>query len=363
MIKYRKEVENLRPYIPGKSIDEVKQTYGLTHIVKLASNENPLGCSELAKQSIIESLKEPSYYPDGNCTALREKLAKKYNLNPNQFIFGAGSDEIINMIAKTYVAKDDEVITGDITFPQYKAGTLQMGGKIIEVPLKAHTFDLDGILKRITEHTRVIFIANPNNPTGTMVNAAKQLDFLNQVSGDILVVMDEAYVEYIRDSNFPQTISLLHQYPNLMVLRTFSKMYGLASMRIGFGIGHEDVIEKINRIRGPFNVTTAAQVAAVAALDDEAFVQRTYEVNEASKAYTYTRCHELNLSYIETYGNFVMIDFGRPSPEMFEALQSQGYIVRPGHNLGMPGYQRVTLGTEEQMVAFFDVVESILNNG
>ncbi|MDF1616256.1 histidinol-phosphate transaminase [Petrocella sp. FN5] len=360
MIKYRKEVEGLRPYIPGKSIDEVKQAYGLTHIVKLASNENPLGCSELAKQSIIESLNEPSYYPDGNCTALRAKLAKKYNLSPNQLIFGAGSDEIINMITKTYVSKNDEVITGDITFPQYKAGTLQMGGKIIEVPLKSYIFDLDGILAHITDQTRIIFIANPNNPTGTMVNAAAQLNFLNRVPKDILVVMDEAYVEYIRDSDFPQTIPLLHEYPNLMVLRTFSKMYGLASMRIGYGIADADIIEKINRVRGPFNVTTAAQVAAQAALDDEAFVQRTYEVNEASKAYTYNRCHQLKLSYIETFGNFVMIDFGRPSPEMFEALQSEGYIVRPGHNLGMPGFQRVTLGTPEQMEAFFNVVEGIL---
>jgi len=362
MIKYRKEVEGLRPYIPGKSIDEVKQTYGLTHIVKLASNENPLGCSELAKQRIIESLNEPSYYPDGNCTKLRDKLANKYHLKPNQFIFGAGSDEIITMITKTYVAQEDEVITGDITFPQYKAGTLQMGGKIVEVPLKEHTFDLEGILEHITDQTKIIFIANPNNPTGTMFNAKRQLDFLNRVPKDILIVMDEAYVEYIKDSDFPQTISLLGQYPNLMVLRTFSKMYGLASMRIGYGIGDEAVIEKINRIRGPFNVTTAAQVAAEAALDDEVFVQQTYDVNETSKAYTYERCHQLNLSFIETYGNFVMIDFGRPSPDMFEALQSKGFIVRPGHNLGMPGYQRVTLGTLNQMIAFFDVVEEIVND-
>jgi histidinol-phosphate aminotransferase len=172
--------------------------------------------------------------------------------------------------------------------------------------------------------------------------------------------MDEAYVEYIKDSNFPDTMSLLSQFPNLMVLRTFSKMYGLASLRIGYGIGQADIIEKINRVRGPFNVTTAAQVAAVAALDDLAFIDRTYAMNEASKAYTYNRCQELGLSYIPTYGNFLMIDFNRPSPDVFEFLQSKGFIVRPGSNLGMPGFQRVTLGTVDQMTKFFEVVEDLL---
>jgi histidinol-phosphate aminotransferase len=306
MINCRKEVEGLRPYIPGKSIDEVKKAYQLDEIIKLASNENPLGCSELAKKSIIEYLNEPSLYPDGNCTELREKLSLKFNLNPDQFIFGAGSDEVIGLIAKTYVTQGDEVITCTPTFPQYKAGTLQMGGTIIEVPLKNYVFDLAGILNHITDQTKIIFIANPNNPTGTIITAQQQLDFLNQVSEDILIVMDEAYVEYIKDPNFPDTMSLLNQYPNLMILRTFSKMYGLASLRIGYGVGQPDIIEKINRVRGPFNVTTAAQVAAVASLTDIDFVNRTYEVNEASKAFTYQRCEELNLSFIPTYGNFLM---------------------------------------------------------
>lgn len=360
MINCREEVENLKPYLPGKSIDDVKKEYNLTTIVKLASNENPLGCSELAKKSIIDSLQEPSLYPDGNCTALRIKLSTKLSVTPSQLIFGAGSDEIISFITKTYISKGDEAITCSPTFPQYKAGTLQMGGIIIEVPLKNHIYDLNGILDSITAKTKVIFIANPNNPTGTIITASEQLDFLKKVPTHILVVMDEAYNEYINDSRFPDSISLLSEYKNLMVLRTFSKMYGLASLRIGYGIAQETIIEKINRIRGPFNVTTAAQVAATAALDDQAFVTKTFEVNEASKTYSYKRCQELSLTYIETYGNFLMIDFNCPSDEMFMALQRKGFIVRPGHNLGMPGYQRVTFGTVEQMASFFDVVASIL---
>jgi len=360
MIDCRNEIHQLKPYIPGKPIEEVKEVYHLEEIIKLASNENPLGCSELAKQAIIDFLATPSLYPDGNCSQLRTKLAQKYTLNEDQFIFGAGSDEVISMITKTYVAPEDEVITCSPTFPQYKAGTLQMGGTIIEVPLKAHRFDLNGILAAITPKTKLIFIANPNNPTGTIVTKEEQLDFIKQVSQDILLIMDEAYIEYIQDASFPDTLSLLDAYPNLMVLRTFSKMYGLASLRIGYGIGHPTIIEKINRVRNPFNVSTVAQVAATAALDDTDFIKKTYQTNEDSKAYTYQRVHALGFSYIPTYGNFVMIDFKCSSAQLFEDLQSKGFIVRPGNHLGMPNYQRVSLGTVLQMTAFFDTVERIL---
>lgn len=360
MINCRKEVEGLRPYIPGKSIDEVKAEYNLDTIVKLASNENPLGCSTLVKKAIIAYLEEPSLYPDGNCTNLRNKLAEKYSLEASQLIFGAGSDEIISMITKTYVSMGDEVITSQATFPQYNASTVQMGGTIIEVPLKNYIFDLEGILASITNQTKIIFIANPNNPTGTIITKDAQLDFIKKVPSDILIVMDEAYVEYIKDPAFPETMSLLKDYENLMILRTFSKMYGLAPLRIGYGIGNPEIIEKINRVRNPFNTSSAAQVAAVAALDDVDFTDRTYRVNEESKTYTYEQCDALDLFYIPSFGNFVMINFNKPSDEMFLALQGKGYIVRPGHNLGLPGFQRVSLGTKEQMTGFFEAVREII---
>lgn len=358
MINCRKEVENLRPYIPGKPVEAVQREYGLDTIVKLASNENPHGCSPGAREAVKRFLEDPGFYPDGNCTELREKLAAKYAMAPEQFIFGAGSDEVISMITKTYVSEGDEVITSQITFPQYKAGTMQMGGKIIEVPLTDdYRYDLEGILDAITDRTRIIFVANPNNPTGTIINVEEQLDFIKRVPADVLIVMDEAYTEYIKDDAYPDTIPLLAAFPNLMVLRTFSKMYGLAAMRVGYGIGQSEIIEKINRIRNPFNVTTPAQVAAVAALDDTDFIEMTYRTNAESKQYTYEQCEALGLDYIPSYGNFVMVNFKKPSGEFFALLQSKGYIVRPQP---LDGFQRVSLGTLDQMKGFFDTVKELL---
>lgn len=362
MIQPRKEIEGLRPYIPGKPIDDVKKEFKLDRIIKLASNENPLGCSDLAKKAVNDFLTDPGFYPDGNCSTLRDLIAHKFDVLPEQLIFGAGSDEIISMITKTYVGPGDEVITCGPTFPQYKAGTLQMGGRIIELPLTPDfRFDVQGIVAAITPNTKVIFVANPNNPTGTIINADEQTYLLEQVPSHILVVMDEAYVEYIKEATYPDTLSMLPKYDNLMMLRTFSKMYGLAAFRIGYGVGSDQIIEKINRLRNPFNVSTPAQVAAAASLNDQAFIDRTFKENEAAKKYTYEQCESLGLNYIPSFGNFVMINFNRPSEEMFLDLQKRGFIVRPGHNLGMPGYQRVSLGTLEQMTAFFNTVQEILN--
>lgn len=361
MIECRKEVELLRPYVPGKPIDDVKREFGLDDVIKLASNENPLGCSEAAKAAVIKTLEAPSLYPDGNCTELRSALTKRFNIEPEQIIFGCGSDEIIAIIGKTYIGKDDEAITCTPSFPQYKAATLSMGGKIIEVPLKNHTYDLDGIISNITDKTKVIFISNPNNPTGTIITKEEQLNFMKKVPNNILIVWDEAYNEYISDNAFPDTLSIMKEYDNIILLRTFSKMYGLASLRIGYGISTKEIIGYLNRLRGPFNVTTQAQAAALASLEAADFIKASFDLNEASKAYTYKKCEELGLDYIKTFGNFIMIDCKLPSMELFNKLQSQGVIVRPGFYFGMDTYQRVTLGTIEQMQRFFELVEEALN--
>jgi len=361
IISSRKEVESLRPYVPGKPISDVKREYGLKDVIKLASNENPLGCSEKAKEAIIDSLKNPSLYPDGNCTELRNALVKKLNVDSNQLIFGAGSDELISMISKTYISEGDEAITCSPSFPQYKASVISMGGKMIEVPLKNYTFDLDGILDAITNKTKAIFIANPNNPTGTIIDKKQQEDFMKKVPKHILVVWDEAYNEYIRSDDFPNTLSLMQDYDNIILLRTFSKIYGLASLRIGYGVSSNEIIGYLNRIRNPFNVTTPAQVAALASIDDYEFLEKSYICNEESKKYTYERCEKLGLSYIPTYANCIMIDCKLDSLELFEILQKKGIIVRPGFYFGMPTYQRVSFGTKEQMKIFFDLLEEILN--
>lgn len=360
VIQTRKEVDILRPYIPGKPIDDVKREFGLDDVIKLASNENPLGCSNKSKEAVILSLENPSLYPDGNCTDLRMVLSNKLAVDPTQLIFGCGSDEIIALIGKTYISPGDEAITCTPSFSQYKASVVSMGGKMIEVPLKNHTFDLDGIIAAITPQTKAIFIANPNNPTGTIVTKEQQLNFMTKVSSEILVVWDEAYNEYIHDEQFPNTLSLIGQYENVILLRTFSKMYGLASMRIGYGVSTSEIIGFMNRLRGPFNVTTQAQVAAIAGLSDDDFVRLSFDTNEASKQYTYKRCQEMGLDYIETYGNFLMIDCKLPSLELFEKLQEKGIIVRAGFYFGMPTYQRVTLGTVEQMNIFFNTLAELI---
>lgn len=361
MITCRKEVELIKPYVPGKPIDDVKREFGLTDVIKLASNENPLGCSIEAKEAIIKSLETPSLYPDGNCTDLRNALVQKKGVKADQLIFGCGSDEVILLIGKTFISEGDEAITCTPSFPQYKAATVPMGGVMIEVPLKNHSYDLDGILSAITARTKVIFISNPNNPTGTIISKEQQLSFMNKVPSNILVVWDEAYGEYIDDANYPDTLSLMKDYDNIILLNTFSKMFGLASLRIGYGISTKEIIDYLNRLRGPFNVTTQAQVAAVASLDSIDFVKASFKSNVESKLYTYKRCQELGLSYIETFGNFIMIDCKLPSMELFDKLQSRGIIVRPGFYFGMPTYQRVTLGTIDQMEKFFALVQEFTN--
>lgn len=360
MIQSRKEIEKLTPYIPGKPIDEVKHEFGLEDVIKLASNENPLGCSRNAIDAVIESLQAPSLYPNGNCTEVREALSKKYSILPEELAFGCGADELIALIAKAFISKGEEAITCTPSFSQYKAGVVAMGGEMVEVPLIDFTFDLDGILSHINEKTKMIFICNPNNPTGTIVSKEQQLDFMNKVPSHILVVWDEAYREYTTAEEFPDTLSIIKKFENILLLKTFSKIYGLASMRIGYAIASKYIVECINRIRSPFNVTTQAQVAALASLKDEAFLAYSRESNEASKLYSYERCKELGLDYIRSHANFIMVDCKLDSLDLFDKLQQKGVIVRPGFYFGMPTYQRITLGTLEQMKTCFDLIAQFI---
>ncbi|TCT15345.1 histidinol-phosphate aminotransferase [Natranaerovirga pectinivora] len=360
MIKCRKSIETLRPYIPGKPIDDVKEEYGLEEVIKLASNENPLGCSEKAKEAIIKSLEDVAIYPDGNATKLRKTLSNHFNIKDEQIIFGAGSDELITFITQVFIGEGDEAITCTPSFPRYASAVKLMGGTIIEVPLKDFTFDLDGILDSITEHTKVIFIANPNNPTGTIITKKQQLDFIKKVPKNILLVMDEAYSEYIEDESFPNTLPLLAEYENIILLKTFSKAYGLASLRVGYGIAKEPVIELLNRVRGPFNLTSAAQEAAIASLNDKAFLEKSITLNNTIKEWTYNKCRTLGLEYIPTFGNFIMINIKIDTLDTFKKLQSKGVIIRPGCFLGLEGWLRVTLGTQEQMEFFFTELTELL---
>ncbi|TFE30011.1 histidinol-phosphate transaminase [Cohnella luojiensis] len=340
-------IVHLPVYQPGKPVDDVKRELGLTEVIKLASNENPFGSSPKAKEAIAREMENISIYPDGAAVELTSAIAGKFGVNPDQIIFGAGSDEIILMIARAFLVPGDETIMADQTFPQYKHNAQIENAVIVEVPLKEGTHDLYSMLERVTDKTKVIWVCNPNNPTGTINTADEVERFLSKVPSNVLVVLDEAYCEYIDDPAFPDGLKLLNKYPNIILLRTFSKIYGLASLRIGYGIGRPDVIRSINQVREPFNTSRFGQAAALAALADEQFIANCRAANKQGLAYFNSSFAELGLQAFPAYGNFIMVDVKRSAQEVFDALLRRGIIVRAGHKL-YPTYIRITVGSREQ---------------
>jgi histidinol-phosphate aminotransferase len=340
-------IVHLPVYQPGKPVDDVKRELGLTEVLKLASNENPFGSSPKAKEAIAREVENINIYPDGAAVDLTNAVAMFHGVNPDQIIFGAGSDEVILMIARAFLVPGDETIVADQTFPQYKHNAQVENAVIIEVPLKEGTHDLFAMLQRVTDKTKVIWVCNPNNPTGTIVTGDEVEWFLSKVPQHVLVVLDEAYCEYIEDPSYPDGLKLLQKYPNVVLLRTFSKIYGLASLRIGYGIGRPDVIRSINQVREPFNTSRFGQAAALAALQDEAFVTNCRKANKEGLAYLNSSFEQLGLKAFPAYGNFIMVDVKRSGQEVFDALLRKGIIIRVGHKL-YPTHIRITVGSREQ---------------
>ena len=355
----KNNIVHLPVYQPGKPIDEVKRELGLKEVIKLASNENPFGCSEQAKQAIVNELSNTSLYPDGGAVALTEALASSLGVEKNQLIFGAGSDEVILMIARAFLVKGDETITADETFPQYKHTAEIENATVIEVPLKDGKHELPAMLAKVNERTKIVWICNPNNPTGTIVTREELDEFMKQVPSSVMVVLDEAYCEYIADSDYPDGVDYVKRYPNVIALRTFSKIYGLASLRIGYGIGRAETIRYVNQVREPFNTTRYAQAAATAALADKAFLDRCQASNSEGLAYLKEQFDRLGLPYFEPYGNFVMFDTGRPSQTVFEALLRKGIISRARWTY-YPTHIRITVGSREQNEKFIQALEQVL---
>jgi histidinol-phosphate aminotransferase len=359
-IDYRKEISPLQPYVPGKPIDDVKREFGLSEVCKLASNENPYGCSPKAVDAVALSMKDPGLYPDGNCTLLREALAKKFDVPGNSIVFGCGTDEVISMIGKVFVEKGDVCLTGEVTFSQYAASVVSMGGEMRYIPMKNHGFDLDAIAKAVTDKTKVIFLANPNNPTGTMFSEREQLAFIEKIPKNVLIVADEAYAEFVADGGYPKTLSQVFSRDNVILLKTFSKAYGLASLRCGYGIMPVEIAALFEKIRNPFNVSSQAQAAALAALADDAFLESSVKGNRSVMAYTVSRLNKMNIPFIPSQSNFLMIDAGSDSMALFHDLMKKGYIIRAGAAFGLPTYLRVTLGTQPQMEGFLDALELLI---
>ncbi|MDR1001215.1 MAG: histidinol-phosphate transaminase [Clostridiales bacterium] len=363
MIPYRKSIEPLAPYIPGKPIEDVKREYGLTNVVKLASNENPLGCSPVAKAAVIRAMDEANYYPDGNCVALREKLAGKLGISTDEIIFGCGADEVLAMCGKVFVNEGDEAITARFTFSQYAASVESMGGKMIYAPMKDHGFDLGAIASAVTPRTKVIFVANPNNPTGTIFGKDALYKFLSDIPPRIFVVIDSAYEEYVIDPCYPSYAyvkELMKKFNNIMLIKTFSKIYGLASLRVGYGVANKEIVTLFEKVRPPFNVTIQGQAAALASLDDPGFAEKTARINRESMDYYCGKIGEMGLEYIPSQANFVMTNVGRDSREVFVGLMKRGYIIRPGAPFGMDEWIRVTMGTMEQMEGFIKALGAVL---
>ncbi|MEI7024536.1 histidinol-phosphate transaminase [Paenibacillus sp. y28] len=360
-MKPKSNIMHLPVYQPGKPIEEVKRELGLKEVIKLASNENPFGCSPKAKEAIRSEIENASLYPDGGAVQLTAALAKFTGVDTNQIIFGAGSDEVILMIARAYLVKGDETVMATHTFPQYKHNVEIENATAVEVPLKDGVHDLPAMLAKVNERTKIVWICNPNNPTGTLLGHEEIESFLKQVSKDVLVVLDEAYYEYNTTSDYPRGLELLKQYPNLILLRTFSKIYGLASLRIGYGIGSSQVIHAINQVREPFNTSRFGQAAALAALADQDFVNECREQNAQGVEYLTKQFEQRGLFYYPTAANFIMVDVKRPAKDVFDALLRQGLIVRGGHALDFPTMIRVTIGSQEQNERFIQALDHVLN--
>jgi histidinol-phosphate aminotransferase len=356
----KQQIVGLPVYQPGKPIEEVKRELGLERIIKLASNENPFGSSPNVKEALIQELDTLSLYPDGAAMELRNQLSSFLGVDAGQLVFGNGSDELVMLTARAYLQPGTNTVMANPTFSVYKTTATIEGAEVIEVPLVNGVHDLSAMLQAINEQTRVVWVCNPNNPSGTIVNEEELVTFLNQVPSSVLVVLDEAYYEYVTDKTYPNSIRLLPEYPNVIILRTFSKIYGLAALRIGYGIAAPEIIDSLNRVREPFNTSRLAQRAAIAALADQAFVDRCKQANEEGKAWIGQALEKQGLSYFPTQGNFILVETGRNGNEIFQSLLQKGVIIRSGAALGFPTAIRVTIGSKEQNEAFIQALREVL---
>ncbi|MGE8204327.1 histidinol-phosphate transaminase [Heyndrickxia sp. NPDC080065] len=362
-MKWNSQILNLNAYQPGKSIEEVKRAYNLEHIYKLASNENPYGYSNKVKKVVDEEGSSTfSYYPDGYATDLRGELSKFLGIEPTKLIFTNGADELLHIIAKALLASGKNTVMATPTFSQYKHNSLLEGAEVREVPLIDGEHDLNGILDRIDHQTAIVWICSPNNPTGIYISDANLQEFLNQVPKDVLVVLDEAYFDYVCADDYYDALSLVNKYSNLIVVRTFSKIYGLASFRIGYGVASEEIIKALEPVRQPFNTNVLAQKAALAALKDQEFVTRCRNLNREELERFYQFCDQHSLKYYPSQTNFILIDFQCDGDEVFSFLLSKGYIVRSGKQLGAPTCVRISVGTREQNEGVMKAMEAFLNH-
>jgi histidinol-phosphate aminotransferase len=338
----------IAPYEPGKPTEELERELGIVDAIKLASNENPLGPSDRVQKALIAALPHLNRYPDGSGHYLRQALAKKHGVSIDQVVLGNGSNELIELIVRTFLRPGDEAVVPHPSFMVYPMIVQAAGGIRVMVMLKDHRLDLEAMARAITPMTKIVFIANPNNPTATIVTADEVAHFMSRVPPRTIVVFDEAYIEFAMGPDFPDVLASVKQGRKVMVLRTFSKSASLAGLRVGYGVADADAIALMNRIRQPFNVNALAQVAALAALDDESHVMECVRMIEAGRHYLYDEFNALGIKYVPSRANFILVDVGHSASDVFQRLLKEGVIVRPLTPFGMESALRITIGTPQE---------------
>jgi histidinol-phosphate aminotransferase len=356
----KQRIFDVEPYRPGKPIDEVKRELKLKKVIKLASNENAYGPSPKVYQAMLKEAKIVNRYPDGGCFYLRKALAKHLSIHPDSLIFGNGSDEIIVMAIRAFVSEGDEVVIAKPSFLIYDIAARLEGAVIKEVPLKNFRYDLDGMRSAVTAKTKIIFIGNPDNPAGTFVTESQLVAFLKSIRPDILVFVDEAYFEFVNDKSYPDTIKLMKSFKNVVVTRTFSKMYGLAGLRLGYGIADEEIVGILNRLREPFNANSIAQAAAVACLQDKTYYRRIGREVVSERNKLYRELKKMGLAYVETSTNFVLVDIKQNSTGVCGELLKKGVIVRDMAFWGLTNYLRVSIGAPSENAEFIRTLKIVL---
>ena len=361
----RPGVLKLRPYVPGKPIEEVKRELGLPadfSIIKLASNENVLGPSPRAVEAMENAAQNVWLYPDDTCFALKNALAEFHNLAPEQFVIGNGSDEIIHFLALAFLDEGDEVVFGEPSFVQYKAAAMMADCAFHAVPLDgAMKHDLTAMREAINDQTKLVFIANPNNPTGTTVSQSDFENFLADLPPRVIVVLDEAYHEYVADPNSPNALDYLKNH-NVVALRTFSKAYALAGLRCGYGVARPELAQFLQQVRGPFNVNSLAQAAALAGLEDQDHIEKSVEMNAAGRQQLGAAFKEMGLEWVPSQANFVLGNIQKPAKTAFNDLLRHGVIVRTGDPFGLPNWLRVTVGTREMNERFLGALGEVIES-
>ncbi len=357
MIHAPNHIKSIKPYVPGKPIEELERELGITGSIKLASNENPLGPSPLAIKSLRKGLKDLNRYPDGSCYYLRQALSERLRVRPEEILFGNGSNEIIELAVRTFLSPGDEAVIAHPSFVVYSTIVQAVHGKNIIVPLKGWRYDLQEVASGITEKTKIVFIANPNNPTGTINTKSEMSAFMKKIPEGVLIVVDEAYYEYVASSDYADSMKYFREGRDILILRTFSKIYGLAGLRIGYGMARAEIIAEMNKVRQPFNINSLAQKAAVAALGDEKHLAKTRLINEKGKKYLYKNLDAVKINYVPTEANFIYIHLeDKTAFPIYTSLLKKGVIVRPMGDNAI----RVTIGLPKENRRLIEALKIVI---